>query len=556
MQEACKEGAILTQYNWSDGVMLLYEVRPSSGRSYQAIALALVGVDGGSPCIHVGMLLPTIRLPASSRGRDVKLEPDSLLDTFPCRLRQKLQQHFIGEVVRTRVTCPKCGLRAETGALDGKGHSGWRCTRCTSTLYGWRLRVGVEDLLPRMTRDDDTSVSGSPLGGSVQKQPAPVNATAHVPFRLRHPFRSVVELEAFAGRVANFVRDEQAQVVLFLGAGCSFGAGIPGASAITDELVGKDSSLAGLSFAEAIGEYFPSQRMRDIYFKRICGQKRPQLPHQQLAALRRKYPRSFRLCITTNFDTLVEDAFDSVQDVRVCASPAGSLPLHDEGSYHLLKVHGSLREGTLNIPRETEGLQVNQQGITLPLQQLCDESPQAPLLVICGWAGNDVGVCRWLEKLPLQNSVYWCSDTGTVGAMVTPWLAKVEAQVVRELRFEALMQSLAEKLLEAGERPQAKGPVQTGRVFEVTQDKIDKKRNPPTTSAQYRRHGQPQPSPARRGRGCSPCHVVHAQPRRTKYGTAPMQRCSSVQRTLAGFRRRLPRALGLLACPARSMAIV
>jgi len=172
---------------------------------------------------------------------------------------------------------------------------------------------------------------------------------------------------------------------LFLGAGASREADFPDANTLTEYLASKagnslSSKLSGQTldtvsdylYAEpGYGKQWVRQKIIDCFEKRHKTVKRiPSIAHEIMTMIK------WRAMFTTNYDRLIEIAYDSSQDavqrVLPIYTPDAQIRRHEEEVARLIKLNGSVDEAARNSSHELVFTFADQQEARIRNQRFYD----------------------------------------------------------------------------------------------------------------------------------------------------------------------------------------
>jgi hypothetical protein len=271
-------------------------------------------------------------------------------------------------------------------------------------------------------------------------------------------------LDDLARRVRSRCDDSGGPYVLFLGAGCAAAAGAPPTEIIARDLLktfGYDTTPASpdepfehvLSrFAEHTDKLSRSQLTRMV---RSVYAKVP-VPsfYQDLALMVRE--RFFPIIVTTNFDTLLELALESVglrnsdyllttlgPRSRSESAPSRNLRPGSSPLTHIIKLHGDLAHDTGYLtPSEIEqALSASRQWIKADL---------SADLIMVGHSPGEGPIDGWLAHAP-QRELWWISGTDGSPPDLAVWSNDVHVLSGDLARPQIFFQQLALRLLRAPE---------------------------------------------------------------------------------------------------------
>lgn len=256
-----------------------------------------------------------------------------------------------------------------------------------------------------------------------------------------HSSRSI-DVERFAATLARHLRDGNS-VCFFLGAGCSRKGGVP-----TSEELMQLWEIEGIergTYFRMLERRYPLATAADAAFRALNTKASPTSGHHALANMFAAYSSQVKLCLTTNFDGLIESAvgqrnmsdgntrsartFFQQTDARTMRHTL-SLP----NVFGVVKLHGdALAGGSVEAAKSTDVCD----DLTDPVRTQLHAKPT--ILVFIGYSGNDNNVVRWLRKLEVDpHSVFWCSKAEPVG-LISPWLRENAYVHVAHEDFDEIM---------------------------------------------------------------------------------------------------------------------
>lgn len=191
------------------------------------------------------------------------------------------------------------------------------------------------------------------------------------------------------------------------------------------------------------------------YLEKIMERCNPSLGYHTLAKLLTG-SSLHNLVITTNFDSLVEDALFLYTDKKPLVVSHESLVDYMEANVQrpiVAKVHRGLMYAPFNSPETTEGLK--EQWERALSRALSTYTP-----IVIGYAGGDHSLMAFLEKNPaaLRNGVYWCCR-GKCGPACLPdeniqtFVEKCGGYFVAIDGFDALMVEIGKTMYGDAIRP-------------------------------------------------------------------------------------------------------
>ena len=177
------------------------------------------------------------------------------------------------------------------------------------------------------------------------------------------------------------------------------------------------------------------------YLEKIMEQCDPSLGYHTLAKLLAENSLH-NLVITTNFDSLVEDALFLYTDKRPLVVSHESLADYMEANIRrpiIAKVHRGLMYAPLNSPE-------NLQELKPEWQRALSQAFSIYTPIVIGYAGGDHSLMSFLEKetTSIRGSIYWCyrgkrSRAGLPGENIQSLVANHNGYFVAIDGFDALM---------------------------------------------------------------------------------------------------------------------
>lgn len=199
--------------------------------------------------------------------------------------------------------------------------------------------------------------------------------------------------------------------VLFLGAGCSSAAGVPSLQALAATAMKMFGIAAGGAVSDDdLVERFLDEisTMKKEHVARMVQSIFATIPvpsfYQQLAQLVRE--RFFPLIITTNYDTLLEQALDAVGfrpfDYRVTTFVQGTPVSTSTGGnelVHIVKLHGDLARDVVHFTPEAVEFALRSSRVFMKEELRGD-------LILVGYTFDDDPINRWLSHNS-QRELWW-----------------------------------------------------------------------------------------------------------------------------------------------------
>ncbi len=205
----------------------------------------------------------------------------------------------------------------------------------------------------------------------------------------------------------------------FVGAGVSQSAGMPVSQEIVDEIsvivyekmhparrgmvkaediadwLGKEKWFnKDYAYISCLEKEYPANTLRKEYFSKLLKGKDPS-PGHFLLALAVKFGKINPLIYTTNWDTLLEDAFYLLRGVTcITIKDVEHLPeIKDDNRHYVLKVHGSVENYNVTYLREGMGKLHDEMKAKLR------ESLRGSGLLVIGYGGLEYGVMNTIMEL-------------------------------------------------------------------------------------------------------------------------------------------------------------
>jgi hypothetical protein len=257
----------------------------------------------------------------------------------------------------------------------------------------------------------------------------------------------MISLGDFVTAAARHVRDGNNNIVFFLGAGCSRAAGIPLASELMDRWA-SEGIVRSTSYSTMLEARYPMRSMCSHAFRKLCKNRQPTEGHRALAQLFASFPAQIRLCLTTNFDGLVEEAID--QRNHADGNQRHMWVHHQQGKGAATALRHHLGQDSVfgvvkllgDAPSDTYSSKHGELDF-LPAEPVCLEIQRKPtMLVFNGYGGNDSGVVAWLREIGvMEGGVYWCSQNEPAG-LIAPWLREKHYHHVVHRDFDEIMAAL------------------------------------------------------------------------------------------------------------------
>lgn len=277
-------------------------------------------------------------------------------------------------------------------------------------------------------------------------------------------------LDDLARRVRSRCDNSGGPYVLFLGAGCAAAAGAPSTEIIVRDLLrtfGYDTTPASPDepFEHVLSRFTEhTNRLSRSQLTRMLRSVYAKVPvpsfYQDLALMVRE--RFFPIIVTTNFDTLLELALESVglrnSDYLLTAlgprsrseiAPSRNLRPGSEPLTHVIKLHGDLGQdlGYLTPDEIEQALNSSRQWIKADL---------SGDLIMVGHTPGEGPIDGWLAHAP-QRELWWI-DVHEVPPEVAAWSNDVHVLSGDLGRPQIFFQQLALRLLRAPEATEPGAP--------------------------------------------------------------------------------------------------
>ena len=192
--------------------------------------------------------------------------------------------------------------------------------------------------------------------------------------------------------------------------------------------------------------FFPNHRNGYHYLEKIMADAKPSFGYHPLALMLTDTGRN-NLVITTNFDSLVEDALfmytyhkPLVINHELLADYAGdpniSRPI-------IAKVHRGIFFDPLNMPEETDSLKEKWKNVLATVFQ-----SYTPIVI--GYGGGDNSLMEFLadDSVKMRNGIYWCymEEYGLPDEKIQKIVQQKKGCLVRTAGFDAIMLAIGNVL--------------------------------------------------------------------------------------------------------------
>ena len=207
--------------------------------------------------------------------------------------------------------------------------------------------------------------------------------------------------------------------------------------------------------------FFPNHRNGYHYLEKLMADAKPSFGYHPLALILTDKGRN-NLVITTNFDSLVEDALfmytsskPLVINHELLADYAGdpniSRPI-------IAKVHRGIFFDPLNMPEETDRLKDKWHNVLATVFQ-----SYTPIVI--GYGGGDNSLMEFLadESVKMRNGIYWCymEEYGVPSEKIQKLVQQKKGCLVCTAGFDAIMLAIGNALV-----PDNIEPHETGKYLE------------------------------------------------------------------------------------------
>lgn len=191
--------------------------------------------------------------------------------------------------------------------------------------------------------------------------------------------------------------------------------------------------------------FYPNQRNGYRYLERIMESCEPSLGYHTLALLLTNSTRN-NLVITTNFDSLVEDALFLYTDKKPLVVGHESLAGYIESDIQrpiVAKVHRGLMYAPFNSPDTTSRLKDE-------WREALNYAFSTYTPVVIGYGGGDHSLMAFLEEenTAMRHGVYWCyrEASGFPEESIQNFIVKKDGYFVTIGGFDALLLEIGEAL--------------------------------------------------------------------------------------------------------------
>lgn len=174
-----------------------------------------------------------------------------------------------------------------------------------------------------------------------------------------------------------------------------------------EKAVDKGTSLSSEFYFDLYKlRFHPNPRNGYRFLERIMGNKTPSLGYHTLALLMtsKELHNLHNLVITTNFDSLLEDALFLFTDKKPLVISHESLAAFIDSDTQrpiIAKVHRGLMFDPFNSPETTDHLEKE-------WHEALDYALKTYTPVVIGYGGGDGSLMSYLEKTESSKGIYWC----------------------------------------------------------------------------------------------------------------------------------------------------
>jgi tetratricopeptide (TPR) repeat protein len=270
-----------------------------------------------------------------------------------------------------------------------------------------------------------------------------------------------ISIEEFARRLRGTVGAADKRFAFFLGAGCSVSSGIPHAGTLVREvwlprlrdfrapsrkdldtwaceiLTKYDPQDPAASYGNVLDNLFFQSEERQREIESLCDGRFPAFGYAVLSGMVSLDGGVFNVVLTTNFDDLIADAlylFTTTRPLVIHHESLASYIRPTRTRPLIVKLHGDHRLSPQNTARETETIKNE---IEAHVRTLLHDRG----LIFMGYGGNDKGIQKMFEDLPLEAlplGVFWVGQSEPKG-ILRPWLESRNAIWVEKKDFDEYM---------------------------------------------------------------------------------------------------------------------
>jgi WD40 repeat protein/tetratricopeptide (TPR) repeat protein/NAD-dependent SIR2 family protein deacetylase/tRNA A37 threonylcarbamoyladenosine biosynthesis protein TsaE len=219
--------------------------------------------------------------------------------------------------------------------------------------------------------------------------------------------------------LAHRIKTSTNNVVFFLGSGCSYRSGIPTVPQLMNEwatsISDQHKDAMSCSFIDVMKKRFNSVAEADAFLRQKFHSAAPTNGHLALARLAasKEHGKRFNVVMTTNFDRLIETAFD-LYDVPCTLVSNRSFESRNRPQRSsndvttLVKLYGDCYD---NLSLKTRETWEHVSEFDVQPLSLAGYAPKLPTTtyVFIGWSGNgDAKLTSMIEQL--DGPIFWCNS--------------------------------------------------------------------------------------------------------------------------------------------------
>ena len=190
--------------------------------------------------------------------------------------------------------------------------------------------------------------------------------------------------------------------------------------------------------------FFPNPRNGYRYLERLMEACEPSLGYHTLALMLSENDKN-NLVVTTNFDSLVEDALFLYTDKKPLVVSHESLAGYIESDIRrpiIAKVHRGLMYAPFNSPETTQSLKNE-------WREALDYAFSTYTPIVVGYGGGDHSLMAYLEEsTSMRHGIYWCyrEPSGLPDENIQKFVEKKDGCFVTISSFDALMMAIGNSL--------------------------------------------------------------------------------------------------------------
>jgi hypothetical protein len=229
-------------------------------------------------------------------------------------------------------------------------------------------------------------------------------------------------------------------VIFLIGAGCSRSSGNPGAEELAtrwlrdirdslkdgDPLLQIEEDKITENYFQIFERRYPTSERKDA-IKKFTSSNKPSSGYITLVNIleqEKKNSNKFNLILTTNFDTLIEQAFTIYTQERpmVVSDPTLIEYLNiSDAEYSIVKMHGDRYFDPLNTE---DGIKE----INISIKEKLTDEIKNGILIVFGYSGNDKGVAEFLSNLAEKQRLHqiWWVNKNEPGKSVKLSFEKID----------------------------------------------------------------------------------------------------------------------------------